>query len=528
MADVFISYSQKDREIARSLADFLTRCGYDLWWDYELVGGTRFRQEIKARLESAKAAIVIWTPNSVESDWVIEEAEDAKYSKKLIATRLADLDFRNIPLGFRSVHTEVVTEPERILRALESIGIKPSRAPAEPQQAPVIIDKRLDAEAIAKAEQFAHWEFIKDSKDAAAFSGYIDRFPDSSFASMARIQLGRLAAEAWGKLGGGDNLEALRGFAEQFPLDPRATDARARVSVLEAAIAEAASWARIQDTSDIVEVEAHLSLFPEGSNAPAARAKLQALKRQQEIAAHWTTIAHSMEPADFEAFLTAYPDSPQSAEARTRLEEILRAREEKDWQGVQNAELPRPLLGFLRHHPAGTHAEEALALLGALPKQMERDAWTLVKDADPPILLRGFLAAFPAGAHAAEAEGRLRRLAAQNKAPNLATVVPTPPEVSKPASPTAASDGGVQPATDGLQPSVQTLAETFRGTLYVSDAVALIEALGGRVVTTGHPILGLFGSAVCTVHLFDERREFSSEYDMAQWTNRVVVPKVLS
>src|SRR5262245_12333086 len=107
MADVFISYSQKDRDLARSLADFLAECGYDLWWDYELVGGVKFRSEIGAQLEAAKAAIVIWTATSVESDWVVEEAEEAKHARKLIATRVADLDYRAIPLGFRGVHTEL-------------------------------------------------------------------------------------------------------------------------------------------------------------------------------------------------------------------------------------------------------------------------------------------------------------------------------------------------------------------------------------------------------------------------------------
>src|SRR5688572_8535053 len=200
MADIFISYSQKDREIAKSLADFLIGCGYDLWWDYELIGGVKFRSEIKKQLEAAKAALVIWTPNSVESDWVVEEAEDAKHSKKLIGTRLADLDYRNIPLGFRGVHTELVTEPERILKALESLGVGPSRPPSARRQSSVVIDKHLDADAIAKAEQFAHWEFIKDSKDPSAFSGYIGQFPDSSFAKLARIQLERMAAEAWSAL----------------------------------------------------------------------------------------------------------------------------------------------------------------------------------------------------------------------------------------------------------------------------------------------------------------------------------------
>src|SRR5215472_637906 len=120
MADVFISYSQKDRDVAQGLADFLGDCGYDVWWDYELVGGVKFRNTIKEQLAKAKAAIVIWTPNSVESDWVIEEA---KQTQKLIATRTDGFDYRAIPLGFRSLQTDVITAPERILNALEMLGI---------------------------------------------------------------------------------------------------------------------------------------------------------------------------------------------------------------------------------------------------------------------------------------------------------------------------------------------------------------------------------------------------------------------
>jgi hypothetical protein len=127
MPDVFISYSQRDRDLAKALANFLSECGYDLWWDYELVGGVKFRDKIKAQLEAAKAAVVIWTRNSVDSDWVIEEAEDAKHSKKLIATRTKDLDYRNIPLGFRGLQTDLISEPGQILKALKSFGVAPSR-----------------------------------------------------------------------------------------------------------------------------------------------------------------------------------------------------------------------------------------------------------------------------------------------------------------------------------------------------------------------------------------------------------------
>ena len=195
MADVFISYSQKDRETAKVLAEFLTECGYDLWWDYELVGGIKFRNEIRSRLDAAKAAIVIWTPNSVKSDWVIEEAEEAKLAKKLIATRIVELDYRNIPLGFRSVHTELVSEPDRILKALETIAVRPSRPPSKRRF--MTADQRLDPLSHSQGRAVRSLGFHQGQRRPQAFVNYINLFPASSFAGLAQTQLGKFAADAW-------------------------------------------------------------------------------------------------------------------------------------------------------------------------------------------------------------------------------------------------------------------------------------------------------------------------------------------
>ena len=70
MANIFISYSRKDREIARLLAEFLDGRGYSVWWDHDLHAGENYRRQIKVQLEGANAAIVIWSPNAKDSDWV--------------------------------------------------------------------------------------------------------------------------------------------------------------------------------------------------------------------------------------------------------------------------------------------------------------------------------------------------------------------------------------------------------------------------------------------------------------------------
>jgi uncharacterized membrane protein YeaQ/YmgE (transglycosylase-associated protein family) len=413
MADVFISYSKKDRDVARGLADFLENCGYEVWWDYELVGGERFRNKIKEELAKAKAAIVIWTPTSVESDWVIEEADEAKQSHKLIATRVDALDFRAIPLGFRGLQTDVVTGPERILKALEKIGVSPLRPPKTPTVEPVVIGKNLDPNAIAKAEQFAHWEFIKDSDDPEVFTRYVKMFPTSSFASLARSRLRELATEAWQKLGASEEIPALKNFVQLFGDDARAVEAQGRIDALEARVAEAESWARIKDSADLAAVEGHVARFPSGVNAAAAGALLQHLQRERDAADRWHAIADGSEPEVFEQFLVAYPDCAVAAQARARLDEIRRMREEQDWTGVRDARHPAPVLRFLRSHPHGVKATEAFELLTSLERTVEEEAWSEVKDSDQPILFRAYLAALPHGRNAKTAQAQLQMLAAQ-------------------------------------------------------------------------------------------------------------------
>ena len=78
MADVFISYSRSHREFTRTLAKELEDKGITVWWDTDLIAGESFRERIIQELKACKAAIVIWTPDSVHSDYVLSEAERAR------------------------------------------------------------------------------------------------------------------------------------------------------------------------------------------------------------------------------------------------------------------------------------------------------------------------------------------------------------------------------------------------------------------------------------------------------------------
>ncbi len=91
MADVFISYSKTHAAVTRRLAEELERLKLTVWWDTELVAGESYRQRIQDEIATARAAIVIWTPDSVASEFVISEASRAHAKRKLIQVRTADV-----------------------------------------------------------------------------------------------------------------------------------------------------------------------------------------------------------------------------------------------------------------------------------------------------------------------------------------------------------------------------------------------------------------------------------------------------
>jgi hypothetical protein len=118
VADIFISYASEDRDEARLLAAFLEAEGYSVWWDTSLLAGDTFRKIIMTELGRARAAIVIWTERSINSDWVQSEAGRAHADHKLIPVKAKALDYKEIPPPFDNMHIENVGERDKILGAV--------------------------------------------------------------------------------------------------------------------------------------------------------------------------------------------------------------------------------------------------------------------------------------------------------------------------------------------------------------------------------------------------------------------------
>jgi len=94
---VFLSYKSEDRHRARMVAEALERRGWPVWWDRDIQAGQAFRRVIAQALDDAVCMVVLWTEMSVESDWVQEEAQEAKVRSILIPVLLDEV---RPPLGF--------------------------------------------------------------------------------------------------------------------------------------------------------------------------------------------------------------------------------------------------------------------------------------------------------------------------------------------------------------------------------------------------------------------------------------------
>src|SRR5262245_58309478 len=130
MADIFISYSKADRELALKLSAFLEAEGWTTWWDKSLNAADAYRDVIMKELMAARAVISIWTPTSIKSDWVRAEAVRAKAEGKLIPVKSSDVHYADIPLPFGEMHTENVTATPLIRAAVVAQLTKPKVEPS--------------------------------------------------------------------------------------------------------------------------------------------------------------------------------------------------------------------------------------------------------------------------------------------------------------------------------------------------------------------------------------------------------------
>jgi len=83
MADIFISYSRKDKAFVQTLHQSLTQSQYDTWVDWEDIPPTSaWWKEIEAGIEAAHTCIFVISPDSVSSEVCRREIDHAVQCRK--------------------------------------------------------------------------------------------------------------------------------------------------------------------------------------------------------------------------------------------------------------------------------------------------------------------------------------------------------------------------------------------------------------------------------------------------------------
>jgi formylglycine-generating enzyme required for sulfatase activity len=97
MPDVFLSYRKEDFPIAERVVNGLKAQGLSVWWDESLTTRSAWDAELEGEIAAAATVVVLWTPLSVDSEWVRIEAHYALEHGKLIPVMMEPC---SIPLAF--------------------------------------------------------------------------------------------------------------------------------------------------------------------------------------------------------------------------------------------------------------------------------------------------------------------------------------------------------------------------------------------------------------------------------------------
>jgi TolB-like protein len=105
--DIFLSYSRDDQATARRFAEAFGREGLTVWWDQTLRSGENYDQVTESALREAKAVVVLWSKQSVDSRWVRAEATTADRAGTLVP---AMIEACNRPIMFELKHTAELSQ----------------------------------------------------------------------------------------------------------------------------------------------------------------------------------------------------------------------------------------------------------------------------------------------------------------------------------------------------------------------------------------------------------------------------------
>lgn len=120
MADLFLSYAREDRDCARALAKLLEGQGWTVWWDHNLLAGKPYAEVIDEQLSAAACVVVLWSRDSVKSEWVQNEAREGLKRHVLVPVAVT----RDVtpPLEFRHLQVASLADSDEVIASIRAVA----------------------------------------------------------------------------------------------------------------------------------------------------------------------------------------------------------------------------------------------------------------------------------------------------------------------------------------------------------------------------------------------------------------------
>jgi TolB-like protein/Flp pilus assembly protein TadD len=184
MADIFISYSSKDRAEAEQLIELLGSAGLSVWIDRSGIDvATSWSGEIVQAINDCKAFVVLLSSNSLESHNVIKEVSLASEKRK----KILPLDLEPVQLTkdfeyqLAGIQRAPMTNIDSIIRALGKLGLEATQAPT------IKLVKETDAR---KSLMILPFDDLSPTGDNAWFA---DGIANELIAALSKLKALRVA-----------------------------------------------------------------------------------------------------------------------------------------------------------------------------------------------------------------------------------------------------------------------------------------------------------------------------------------------
>jgi TPR repeat protein len=101
--DVFISYQRRDRQRAGRVRRWLQTLGWSVYWDGLFPAGENYQDHLKPALEHSRCILVLWTPHSVKSEFVADEASYGLRREVLVSVVVGEVELPDFARGVQYI-----------------------------------------------------------------------------------------------------------------------------------------------------------------------------------------------------------------------------------------------------------------------------------------------------------------------------------------------------------------------------------------------------------------------------------------